>query len=628
MDYKSVFENVFGFRDIKWKSNGEGIGRCPDPMHEDRNPSCSFNADKGLIYCHSCGYSKNAYTYAKEDNYDNPRQYIKDYQSYEYKPNNTLKSRNRDQSQTINETKEVYWGLLPSELKEDSEFWGKDYGISKNGRVTFHYGTAIKHHKGITKDDYPFWDKRSIDKSCQIFGLNRVDLSKPIIIFEGEPDVVVVKSWFNAISFSHGAGKVPDDLSALKDIPEIIVLGDNDNAGIKHNEVVAHRFHLMGIKASITSWDKSLPESYDPKDDWKANKNFDETQKAIDNAVVYEPSKEQIETDNKIGDFDFMDSKIALATEVGETEWFVEDILPKGYNCMLAGTAGSKKSYYSMQLGMSLANGEKNFCGGKIDKQYKVLYVDTEVGKNELIKRFRNILNQMDWRGDDYWRMLTKKGRMIDIWENVHRAVDRFTPDLLIIDCLWNSTSINDFSKGNQMAKVTDALSDFNAIRGISVLAVHHFVKGNHEVIHIDRVVGSSALAYWIEFCILMVKTNRDNMNLWKVGKARGVPHNEYTYALKWENFMFRADGIVDDITPFMIDKHAKNKYASIIEDLPEKFDTKDWLNIFSQQHPSLSDRTGQEWLRKSKDAQMIKRLSQGLYQKHLRLINEENIDN
>ena len=71
MDYRRVFEYDFGFQ-IKWGSNGWGIGRCPNPHHEDKNPSCSFNEDNGVIYCHSCGYFKSAYSYAKEHGYDNP----------------------------------------------------------------------------------------------------------------------------------------------------------------------------------------------------------------------------------------------------------------------------------------------------------------------------------------------------------------------------------------------------------------------------------------------------------------------------------------------------------------------------------------------------------------------------
>jgi len=131
MDYRQIFEYDFGFQ-IKWKGNGEGIGRCPNPHHEDRKPSCSFNADKGLIYCHSCGYSKNAYSYAKEQGFDNPHQYINNDNNFEYKPPTPLKSQNNDLSKTlidINAKKKENLERLPDELRQDSEFWGGDSNI-------------------------------------------------------------------------------------------------------------------------------------------------------------------------------------------------------------------------------------------------------------------------------------------------------------------------------------------------------------------------------------------------------------------------------------------------------------------------------------------------------------------
>ena len=127
---------------------------------------------------------------------------------------------------------------------------------------------------------------------------------------------------------------------------------------------------------------------------------------------------------------------------------------------MIAGTTGSKKSLYAMQLALCLANGEKEFCGGKIDKQYKVMYVDTEAGKNEFERRYQRITKHMDWRGDEYFRAISRHGRT-NIWENTHKAISIWTPDLLIIDC-YNSTSIVTFQSGS-VQKITDALSDFKA---------------------------------------------------------------------------------------------------------------------------------------------------------------------
>jgi methionine synthase II (cobalamin-independent) len=62
---------------------------------------------------------------------------------------------------------------------------------------------------------------------------------------------------------------------------------------------------------------------------------------------------------------------------------------------------------------------------------------------------------------------------------------------------------------------------------------------------------------------------------------------------------------------------------------LPDgKFDRKDWINVFCQEYPDMSERTGDTWLKKCLEARMIKKVSNGIYEKHLRLINEENIDN
>ena len=68
------------------------------------------------------------------------------------------------------------------------------------------------------------------------------------------------------------------------------------------------------------------------------------------------------------------------------TSFIIDTLVPKGFKTVLAGTTGSNKSYFAMQEGMQIANGEVEFLGFKIlQLGLKVLYVDTEVGKEELI---------------------------------------------------------------------------------------------------------------------------------------------------------------------------------------------------------------------------------------------------
>ena len=48
---RSEVERVLGA--VEWGNDGEGTCCCP--FHDDRNPSCSINIEKGVFFCHACG---------------------------------------------------------------------------------------------------------------------------------------------------------------------------------------------------------------------------------------------------------------------------------------------------------------------------------------------------------------------------------------------------------------------------------------------------------------------------------------------------------------------------------------------------------------------------------------------
>ena len=278
-----------------------------------------------------------------------------------------------------------------------------------------------------------------------------------------------------------------------------------------------------------------------------------------------------------------------------------------------------------MQLGMSIANGEMEFCGNAIKQKLKVLYVDTEIGMDEFHRRYLRIKKYLNWTGDDNFLMISKSGEHADIWDDVHEVINYNNPDLLIIDSLYNSTTVDDFSKSAKMSRVTDAMTEFKDKYGISVLGVHHFNKGQHDQgLMIDRMQGSAVLQNWVEFLMIMISTNVDDFNLWTVGKTRGTFHDKSIIGLKWNDFWFKTVGIVEDYKPFLITEHKKKKWMTVLEDCPNQFSTSDWLNVFNSLF-KLSERTGRTWLSECSNTPMVKRLGQGLYQKKLKLISEEN---
>tara|TARA_Y100000031_G_C7938818_1_gene256102 strand:+ start:168 stop:488 length:321 start_codon:yes stop_codon:yes gene_type:complete len=90
-DFTHFFEHVMGVQRLKW-SGEQGKSLCP--FHDNKTPSLSVNRKKGIYFCFSCGAKGNAYTYAKENNIDNPRQYVSnsEYRPQEYIPVNTIKA--------------------------------------------------------------------------------------------------------------------------------------------------------------------------------------------------------------------------------------------------------------------------------------------------------------------------------------------------------------------------------------------------------------------------------------------------------------------------------------------------------------------------------------------------------
>ena len=175
-----------------------------------------------------------------------------------------------------------------NEISSDIADWKHKYlGLDDDGRTVFIYPNAIKHHK--SKDGKPpYWNDKSLDKSCQIFAEDSIkdyDTKKPFHIFEGEKDWTI--SVLQGISFSAGAGSIPEDISVIYEFGEIIIIYDNDETGRLGSEKLAKRIKTESPKTQvkIAQWDKSLPKGYDVCDD--SQTGFAKCEDAIVNATEY-----------------------------------------------------------------------------------------------------------------------------------------------------------------------------------------------------------------------------------------------------------------------------------------------------------------------------------------------------
>ena len=631
-DFFDFYINVVGLQNAK--ITGSQISSlCPIKEHSKKNGCFSANTDTGQCKCHKGCFSGNAYMLAERLNIDNPSQWLtnREHKPMEHKLVNTKvkKTETKYTQKQLTEFAVQYTENLNKDDLFAQSIPDDHHGLTVDGIETFHYFAdgkciGIKRHKD--KNGKCRWVG---DGSCKIFKQQFIkDFDDTIYIAEGERDAIYAP--FNAISFSSGAGSIPKDLSQLYVRDNICIIYDNDEAGRDGADKLARRVKMEKPEISVTiaQWGNDLPDGYDIYDDYLRTQlidiyDFDRLNAAIDNAIDFE-----LTLPNKIGSFTIMTGKEASQKEAKPTEWLIENVLPKEFNSCLAGTTGSKKSMWAIQLSMALANGEKEFCGNKINAPgIKVLYVDTEIGIDELHRRFKKIQQNMNWAGDVNIDMMSKGGYHVDIWDDVHMAINYTNPELIVFDSLYNTTTVGDFSKSAQMSKVINELTRFKEQYGVTILAIAHFNKGQHDLgLSIDRMQGSAVLQNWVEFQSLMVSTNKSDFNLWTVAKARGVRHDQSIIGLKWNDFWFKTIGAVEDIKPFLIADEKKQKWQIVLEDCPEKFDTNQWLNVFSTKFP-MSERTGRQWLKECSESPMVKKVAHGVYEKNLRLINEDNID-
>ena len=608
------------------------VGICP--FHEDNKESFSGELVNGLWNCKACGIKGNTYQFAEKLGIANPHQYIQEDNPtfVKHKPKVSVQSvqdltkkMDKYRQNLIDDMDRWCDEIWDTELIDDLHIGLDDYDNWVFGYSEYQSKTnviGIKIHK-----------KQTIgDGSCKWYPINKIaeyDRDKPIIICEGEKDVLTLLSYrYQAISGTAGAMSVPKDndgkydLKWLEDFKEVIIVYDNDDSGKKGSEKLSKL--IVGkypyIKVRVVQWNEDLPKGFDVFDSFIKDDKAQDFYDGLANAKV-------IKTSNQIGGLKMIQGSEASNMEYKPTIEIIESLMPEKTQIVLGGTTGSNKSYMAMQMGMSIANNEDEFLGFKINvKGLKVLYCDTEVGEKALVNRYQEIKSNMNWNGDSKFNLLAKNKNCDDFFQDLENAIEIWKPDIVILDCLYNVTNGEDISKNHHLKPVLDRVTAIKDGKEITFLCVHHSNKGGHEQGLVkDRISGGSYLQNWVEHMILMTDTNVATTRLMKIDKSRHIDYPRCYFELEWnpQEKKLSNRGVSQDWRKLLITNDKQEKWGNVLRDLPDEFTKLDFKNVV-EGCMNLSSRTATYWIQNMLKCKIIEKIGQGKYKKKLDLLSEE----
>ncbi len=473
------------------QKNGQGYKSCC-PFHEDHNPSLSIEAETGKFFCHGCNAQGDIFTFYSLMKNLNPK----------------------------TDFRKILVGIA-----DDFSITPKDQPMKLINTYDYKDEAGKLLYQVLRYEPKTFRQRRPDEKGGWIYSMKDIrrvlyqlpDLTKAdgVIIVEGEKDADSLGSLgFMATTASGGAGNwLPiEELEVLRG-KEVILIPDNDEAGVKHMQKVASS--LEGIAGTIRRLDlPGLPKKGDISD-WIAQTGEDAKEQLsvlITSAPQYQGglAKKEEQQGLKI-----INAAFWLAYNPPEPDQIIKDIFDAGDKLAVIGSSKLRKSFFVQQMMLSIAAGN-DFLSWRIPNPRKVLYCQFELRDHHQHRRLRRMAGAMGITPDhleDRLQIINARGLGIagpEGIERVKREALKFRPEVIVFDPLYKLTT--GAENAAEDAKVI--LSAFDALAeetGAAIVYVHHDAKGSPGDRDIrDRGAGSNVLGRDYDACITLTAHAQD----------------------------------------------------------------------------------------------------------------------
>lgn len=278
----------------------------------------------------------------------------------------------------------------------------------------------------------------------------------------------------------------------------------------------------------------------------KKNKKFDEE---IEN---YQQEKEQAQEDKaSFQYFDCLQEEIKPDDLKGEPVLFKPNFLTEGEVHILAGKAGSGKSYLATQLALAAARG-KEFLGMHPARKRRVAYLSFEDSRSKLLQRLLNIGKEKSEKIDlqlytNLSPLIICSGGKTEIThtgKSIAQSLQKESPDLLIIDTYAQAFLHEDGDNRGSQSVGNWLRKEF---KDKTVLIIHHVRKAEEfkkiKEVTLDAVRGASALVGYARSVFLLGVDEDEYVLLQTLKSNYGEPFPNYENTLFLEKEIIEEDG-------------------------------------------------------------------------------------
>lgn len=199
-----------------------------------------------------------------------------------------------------------------------------------------------------------------------------------------------------------------------------------------------------------------------------------------------------------------------LAAPPPEYEWLVKGLICKGDTTLLVGEPNVGKSWLSLSLAVSIADGTNTWLGHEVCTQGKVLYIDEENPHDVVYHRLR----QLGAVSFDNIRYLHRQGIRLD--RNFDKLLDEaiaYEPTMIVLDSLTRLHTKDENNAGEMAKLFNDSINVICRETGAAVLIIHHTNKVQSDSSYV-KTRGSSDIGAAVDSGLEARKQEGNRFNL------------------------------------------------------------------------------------------------------------------